>query len=108
MEGVDNWDQLDPEVQARIQGIVDNHFSGGMGGMAAGDNSATQMASGDLARDVGVAACKAACTAAQAAAMEECAALLGVPPPFGEIAVAACEAAALYAGSKCRDACDNI
>lgn len=107
MYGVSNWDELDPEVQNRIQSIVDGQFSGG-GGMASGDNSAQQMSSGDLARDMAVAACKAACTAAQAAAMEECAALLGVPPPFGEVAVAACEAAALYAGSQCRDACDNM
>ena len=107
MYGVSNWDDLDPEVQGRIQSIVDGHFSGS-GGMAAGDNSAQQMSSGDLARDMAVAACKAACSAAQAAAMEECAALLAAPPPFGEIAAAACEAAAIYAGGQCRDSCDNM
>ncbi len=107
MEGVDSsqWDQLPPEAQSQIEGIISNHFPGGT---AAGDTSAAQMSAGDVAHDVGVAACKAACTAAQAAAMEECAGLLAVPPPFGEIAVAACEAAAIYAGSKCRDACDNL
>ncbi len=107
MDGVDSsqWDQLDPNVQAQIQQIIDNHFPGGA---AAGDNSAQQLSSGDVTHDIAVGVCKTACSAAQAAAMEECAGLVAVPPPFGEVAVAACEAAAVYAGSKCRDSCDTM
>jgi hypothetical protein len=106
MDGVDDsvWSQLDADTQSRIQASINNHFSGGM---ARGDDSAQQLSSG-VGHDVAVAACKAACSAAQAAAMEECLAAVAAPPPIGEIAAAACEAAAIYAGGKCRNACDNI
>ena len=102
MEGVDSsqWDQLTPEAQSAIQATIGNHFPGVF---AAGDNSASQLSAGDVARDIAVGLCKAACSAAQAEAMLECAALAEFPP-----AVVVCEAAVIYAGSKCRDACDNM